>query len=188
MSENFLGPWADKWQDRKSKRTRQKNKRWDEKEELNDGPEIQDRGWCIRLPRPPWGWGGGGRQVVILTVCARLHLFSTCTVYTQISHSQRPFSSLSLFNFKLSTFTLLSVWSPSCTLMMWGAACLPVSEASRCTSSVLPQPTGPWISAGRPADTARARLRRLSIMDGTPTQWCWKHTSGQSFTYLTKYT
>ena len=48
------GPLAEKWQDRKSKRTRQKNKTGDRKEESSDSPEIPDRGWGgdIRHPRP----------------------------------------------------------------------------------------------------------------------------------------
>ena len=48
------GPLAEKWQDRKSKRTRQKNETGDRKEESSDSPEIPDRGWGgdIRHPRP----------------------------------------------------------------------------------------------------------------------------------------
>ena len=51
MFENFQeksqenGPLIEKWQDKKSKRTRQKNERGDRKEESNDSPEIPDRGW-----------------------------------------------------------------------------------------------------------------------------------------------
>ena len=37
------GPPAETWQDRKNKRTRQKNERGDRKRESNDGPEIPDR-------------------------------------------------------------------------------------------------------------------------------------------------
>ena len=36
------GPLAEKWQDRKSKRLKQKNKRGDRKGESNDSPEIPD--------------------------------------------------------------------------------------------------------------------------------------------------
>ena len=38
------GPLAEKWQDRKSKRTKVKNKTGDKTGESNDGPEIPDRG------------------------------------------------------------------------------------------------------------------------------------------------
>ena len=41
--------------DRRSNRTRQKNKRGDSKVESNDSPEIPDRGGDIRHPRPPFG-------------------------------------------------------------------------------------------------------------------------------------
>lgn len=50
MFENFLekrqenGPLGEKWQDRQSKRTRQKNKRGDRKWEFNDSPKIPGRG------------------------------------------------------------------------------------------------------------------------------------------------
>ena len=43
------GPLAQKWQDRKSKRTRQKNKRGDRKGELNDSRKIPDVGESIDL-------------------------------------------------------------------------------------------------------------------------------------------
>ena len=43
--------------DRKSNRTRQKNKRGDSTVESNDSPEISDRGGDIRHPRPPFGGG-----------------------------------------------------------------------------------------------------------------------------------
>ena len=49
------GLLAEKWQDRKSKMTRQKNKRRDRKRELNDSPEIPDRAGDIRHPQPPFG-------------------------------------------------------------------------------------------------------------------------------------
>ena len=38
------GPFAEKWQDRRSKRSRQKNERGDRKGESNDSPEIPDVG------------------------------------------------------------------------------------------------------------------------------------------------
>ena len=41
--------------DRKSNRTRQKNKRGESKVESNDSPEIPDRGRDIRHPKPPFG-------------------------------------------------------------------------------------------------------------------------------------
>ena len=44
-----------KGQDRKSKRTRQKNKSGDRKGESNDSPEIPDMGKNIRHPQPPFG-------------------------------------------------------------------------------------------------------------------------------------
>ena len=44
-----------KGQDRKSKRTRQKNKSGDRKGESNDSPGIPDRGGGIRHPQPPFG-------------------------------------------------------------------------------------------------------------------------------------
>ena len=47
------GPLEEKWQDRKSKRTRQKNKRRDRNEESNDSPEIPDTG----------GGGGGMKNI-----------------------------------------------------------------------------------------------------------------------------
>ena len=53
-------PIAEKWQDRKSKRTRQKNKRGDRKGESNDSPEIPDRGETSDIPWPPFGVDGGG--------------------------------------------------------------------------------------------------------------------------------
>ena len=43
-------PLAQKWQYRKSKRTRQKNKRGDRKGELNDSPKIPDMGEYIIYP------------------------------------------------------------------------------------------------------------------------------------------
>ena len=50
---------AEKRQNRKSNRTRQKNKRGDSKVESNDSPEILDGGGGggrgIRHPRPPFG-------------------------------------------------------------------------------------------------------------------------------------
>ena len=49
------GPLAEKMTDRKSKRTRQKNKRANKKRESNDSPEIPDRGGGIRHPRPHLG-------------------------------------------------------------------------------------------------------------------------------------
>ena len=43
-----------KRQDRKSNRTRQKNKKGNSKVESNDSPGISDRGGDIRHPRPPF--------------------------------------------------------------------------------------------------------------------------------------
>ena len=59
------GPLAEKWQDRK--RTRQKEKKTaigDRKGESNDSPEIADRRETSGLPGLLWGrgWGGGGRR------------------------------------------------------------------------------------------------------------------------------
>jgi len=54
--ESFLeksqenGPLAENLQDRKGKRTSQKNKRGDRKGEPNDSPEISDRGWHHTSP------------------------------------------------------------------------------------------------------------------------------------------
>ena len=55
------GPLAEKWQDRKSKRNRQKKTRGDRKGESNNSPEIPDRG-VLKHPRPPFFsfFGGGG--------------------------------------------------------------------------------------------------------------------------------
>ena len=63
MFESFLekksGEWTisrKKWQDRKSKRTRQKkNKRGDRKGESNDIPEIPDRRVISDIPSLPSG-------------------------------------------------------------------------------------------------------------------------------------
>ena len=49
------GPLAQKWQDRKSKRTRQKNKRRDRKGELNDSPKIPDKREISDIPSLPSG-------------------------------------------------------------------------------------------------------------------------------------
>ena len=53
-------PLAEKWQDRKSKRTRQKNKRGDKRTgKSNNGPEIPDRQTEERHQTSPashWGW------------------------------------------------------------------------------------------------------------------------------------
>ena len=46
---------AKKKKDRKSNRTRQKNKRGDSKVESNDSPEIPDRGETSDIPGPPFG-------------------------------------------------------------------------------------------------------------------------------------
>ena len=70
MFESFLeksqenGLLAEKWQDRQSKRNRQKNKRGDRKGESNNSPKIPDWG-VLKHPRPPFrcfflGGGGGG--------------------------------------------------------------------------------------------------------------------------------
>ena len=47
-----MGQQAEK--DRKSNRTKQKNKKGDNKVELNDNPEIQERGEDIRHPWTPF--------------------------------------------------------------------------------------------------------------------------------------
>ena len=59
--EEFSGKSSEEWtsrqntKDRKSNRTRQKNRRGDSKVESNDSPEIPDRGGGdIRQPRPPF--------------------------------------------------------------------------------------------------------------------------------------
>ena len=100
MFESFLeksqvnGPWAEKWQDGKSKRTRQKktNKTGIMNGESNDGPKITDKGvgaeGDVRRPQPPFG------VVVMLKAQEWLHpimirslhaslsdLFKSCTVY-----------------------------------------------------------------------------------------------------------
>ena len=49
------GPLAEKWQDRKSKRTRQKSKRGDRKGESNDSPESPDRGTALASCWGPCG-------------------------------------------------------------------------------------------------------------------------------------
>ena len=41
----MAGPTAEKGEDRRSNRTRQNNKTADGKVELNNSPEIPDRGW-----------------------------------------------------------------------------------------------------------------------------------------------
>ena len=59
--EQFSGKSSGEWtsrqgkkkEDRKSNRTRQKNKRGDSKVESNDSPEIPDRGEDIRHPGAP---------------------------------------------------------------------------------------------------------------------------------------
>ena len=48
------GPLAEKWQDKKSKRTRQKNERIG-KGESNDSPEVPDRGKKSDSSRLPSG-------------------------------------------------------------------------------------------------------------------------------------
>ena len=48
-----MGQQAEKRQDRKSNRTRQRNKRGDSKLELNDSPEIPDRGEISDIPGLP---------------------------------------------------------------------------------------------------------------------------------------
>ena len=48
-------PAGRKKQDRKSNRTRQKNKRGDSKVESNDSPEIPDRGETSDIPGLPSG-------------------------------------------------------------------------------------------------------------------------------------
>ena len=50
-----VGQQAEKRKDRKSNRTRQKNKRGDSKVESNDRPEIPDWGETLDIPRPPFG-------------------------------------------------------------------------------------------------------------------------------------
>ena len=50
-----MGQQAEKREDKKGNRTRQKNKRGDSKVESNDSPEIPDRGGDIRHHRPPFG-------------------------------------------------------------------------------------------------------------------------------------
>ena len=66
MFENFLekspenGPWAEKWQDRKSKKAENKNKNktiedWDRKENSNNSPETANRGGASDITRPPFG-------------------------------------------------------------------------------------------------------------------------------------
>ena len=49
------GPLAEKWQDRKSERTRLKNKRGDKKGESNDSTEISDRRKTSGIPGFPSG-------------------------------------------------------------------------------------------------------------------------------------
>ena len=53
---------AEKRYNRKSNRTRQKNKRADSKVESNDSPEIPDRGETSDIPGLPWGGGGRERE------------------------------------------------------------------------------------------------------------------------------
>ena len=48
--------------DRKSNRTRQKNKRGESKVESNDSPEIPDRGESSDIPGLPSGGGEEGRE------------------------------------------------------------------------------------------------------------------------------
>ena len=50
------GPLAEKLQDRKSKRTRQKNKRGDRKGDLNNNPKIPDSGETSYIPCLSSGW------------------------------------------------------------------------------------------------------------------------------------
>ena len=64
MLEKFLGksqengPWAEKLQDRKSKRTRQRNKRGDRKGQSKDSPEIPGRRETSDIPSLPSGLFG----------------------------------------------------------------------------------------------------------------------------------
>ena len=59
--EEFSGKSSEEWtsrqntKDRKSNRTRQKNKRGDSKVESNNSPEIPDRGETSDIPGLPWG-------------------------------------------------------------------------------------------------------------------------------------
>ena len=76
------GPLAEKWQDRKSKRTRQekeenkkkktKSKEWDRKGEPNDSPEIPDRRMTSDIPGLPSGhrtsvWSS--YNIIVKTTC-----------------------------------------------------------------------------------------------------------------------
>ena len=63
-----------KWQDGKSKRTRQKNKRGDRKGDSNDSPEIPDRGQENVHPRPPFREGDPYLQGLI-SVKTKKHTF-----------------------------------------------------------------------------------------------------------------
>ena len=54
--------------DRKSNRTRQKNKRADSKVESSDSPGIPDRGGDIRHPRPPFGGRTGRGRVWVVMI------------------------------------------------------------------------------------------------------------------------
>ena len=49
------GPLAEKWWDKKSKMTRQKNMRGDRKGDSNDSPEIPDKGRHQTSPASLWG-------------------------------------------------------------------------------------------------------------------------------------
>ena len=64
------GEWANRQKkDRKSNRTRQKNKRGDSKVESNDSPEIPDRGQTSDIPGLP----SGGAMAVATRARARFH-------------------------------------------------------------------------------------------------------------------
>ena len=67
-------------EDRKSTRTRQKNKRGDSKVESNDSPEIPDRGETSDIPSFPSGEGGGdsGHGTNLLKKEGTVKMVQTC--------------------------------------------------------------------------------------------------------------
>ena len=91
------GPLAEKWQDKKSKRTRQKkNKRGDRKGESNDSSEIPDRRATSDIPGLPSGFSWQYRYFNIsFWMCLPSKIYQTWAVILSagIPFFQVPLSS-----------------------------------------------------------------------------------------------